>query len=104
MADLFSRFIRCEHIPAAPTKTAPQSYLTRKHAFCADLQDGWTSGMARSWVVLAGFLVGIGAAARMDERFIPEDYAESHTRRYDRYAAVATIVLVLVGAVVLRFA
>lgn len=98
----FGRFVNCGGIPATASPDHPQSYLSRKRLFCGDLRDGWSSGMARSWIVLAGFFLGLGVAARFDARLIPRDYRASLTRRYDRYAAVATLAAALAAAILLR--
>lgn len=78
--------------------------VSRKDRFCTQLQLGWHSGLARSWVVIAFFSLGLGVGRLLDERWRPDDYSTSRVWRIDRALAIAAVVLVVIAALLIRLA
>jgi hypothetical protein len=76
---------------------------SRQKVLCAELRQGFSSGMVRSWIVMLLFAVGLGLAPMAEEKLRPLDYPSSRTRRHDRILAIVLAVLVIGGALVVRF-
>jgi hypothetical protein len=98
-----ARWSDCEALPTQPSKNAPQPYLDRKKRLCEELLAGARSGLARSWLVIAFFSLGLGLTHLAEERLRPDDYENSRMRAYDRTLLAAILGIVVVGAVALRF-
>jgi hypothetical protein len=76
---------------------------SRQKVLCAELRQGFASGMIRSWIVMLLFAIGLGLAPMAEEKLRPIDYPSSRTRRNDRILAGVLAVLVIGGALVVRF-
>jgi hypothetical protein len=89
------------HLNAA--KAVIKDDYSRQKVLCAELRQGLASGMVRSWIVMLLFAIGLGLAPMAEEKLRPIDYPSSRTRRNDRILAILLAVLVIGGAVVVRF-
>jgi hypothetical protein len=93
----------CETLPTQPSEDAPQPYLDRKKRLCGELLTGGRSGLARSWLVVAFFSLGLGLTHLVDEGLRPADYDGSRTQSVDRILLAGILGLIVVGAIALRF-
>jgi hypothetical protein len=98
-----ARWADCETLPTQPSEDAPQPYLDRKKRLCEELLTGVRSGLARSWLVIAFFSLGLGLTHLVDERLRPVHYENSRTRALDRILLPGILSLIVVGAIALRF-
>ena len=83
-------------------KAAIVDDYSRQKVLCAELRQGFASGMIRSWIVMLLFAVGLGLAPMAEEKLRPLDYPSSRTRRNDRILAGVLASLVVGGALIVR--
>jgi hypothetical protein len=74
----------------------PDPKLERKMALCEQLSYGFDSALARSWIVLCFFSIGLGLAPRIERSLRPRDYAASETRMRDRRLSFYFVPILLV--------
>ena len=91
----------CQNIPSRSGQY-PASYLTRKHEACVQLALGASSGIARSLIVVSGFVTGLTCGVLLERRLRPCDYQHHRLRFYDRYTLAALSIAMILIAILLR--
>lgn len=81
---------------------AIEEQYSRQEVLCAELRQGFASGMIRSWLVMMLFAIGLGLAPMVEETLRPPDYPSSRTRRNDRMLAWTLAAIVVGGAMIIR--
>lgn len=74
----------------------------RSDRFRSEFEKGMGSALVRSWVVLALFSVGIGAAPSIEAKLRPADYPNSRTAFNDKRILVGIIFVILASCLYLR--
>ena len=78
-------------------------YVDRKRNLCRMLHQGWGSPMARSWLVVLLFGLGLSVGAVQEARNRPRDYRGSLTRRHDLALTCGVLALIATTVLILHF-